>query len=258
MYNKRVRLISFFVIMLWLFSLNVVQALADDVDVRASLSLSGDDEYAVAQSAVWAVDSNNILTVSNMGNSTVFCLFFDGKEYSELSGDEKRDFMEKVLATVAKSGASARAKNKVYNFIASQDTAVTNALKYLQSDANADFASARKYFDPWSSVVGSILGVLCVLIFMCSSISVLFDVGYLVLPGVQAILERGDDNSKPFGVSREAYSALRDAEKSDEYRNVLAIYLKRRVGLIVTMALCLSYVISGKMYDIVIFFIDAF
>lgn len=200
--------------------------------------------------------SDKILSYTTSGDSGL--LKFSNKIYSSLDAEDKRTFMETALRATTKTGLSPKTKNKVYSFIANQDTPVTNAMKYLQSDASTDFVEAKKWFDPFSGVIGTILGVLCVAVFMFSGLSIVFDVFYLVLPGLQAILERGEDNKKPFGVSREAYSSLKDAEKDTEYHNVIGIYMKRRIGLLIVMAVCIGYLISGKIFDFITFIIDAF
>ena len=257
--------------LLWVFSLGIVAYADTDtsldpstfspVEVEASLSVPSDpniDSICVTANDEVGVAILHVEAISSASSGTGVILKFDNKEYSKLSAEDKRTFMEHALSATTKSGLGAKVKNKVYNFIASQDTAVTNALKYLQSDANADFVSAKKFFDPWSGVVGTIMGILCVAVFMFSGFSILFDMGYLILPGVRYLLERGEDNVKPFGVSREAYSAFKDSEKSEEYKNVLSIYMKRRIGLIFTMCICIGYLISGQIFDIVMTIMDAF
>ena len=270
-------LVSILLLMLWVSSLGLVVFADSDtstgslppstfspVEVEASLSIPSDPTIdAICMKANESVGGIVILYTEGVSGGTTsgsvaMILKFKNQEYSKLSGEDKRTFMENALSATTKSGLGAKVKNKVYNFIASQDSAVSNALRYLQSDANADFVSAKKFFDPWSGVVGTIMGVLCVFVFMFSGFSIMFDMGYLILPGVRYLLERGEDTVKPFGVSREAYSAFKDAEKSDEYKNVLSIYMKRRIGLIFAMSICIGYLISGKVFDIVMTIIDAF
>lgn len=242
-----------------IFTGNMVYA-DEDVSVDSSVSIEGNSASVAsicsqANNSVHMTGSKVILSYSSSGNSGL--LKFSNRNYSSLDSDEKEKFMETALSAVSKTNLSAKTKNKVYNFIAGQDTPVTNAMKYLQSDANADFLEAKKWFDPFSGVIGTILGVLCVAVFMFSGLSIVFDICYLVLPGMQAVLERGEDDKRPFGVSREAYSALKDAEKDTEYKSVLAIYMKRRVFMLIIMSICIGYLISGQIYDIIAFFIDA-
>lgn len=185
-------------------------------------------------------------------------LSFSNKLYAELDMETKREFMETALKTTKESSLGVQAKNKVYNFIEQQDETASAAVKYLKSDASADFAEARSWFRPFSSVFGVIMGVMCLLIFMFLGASIVFDLCYLLIPGVQLLLERGKTNERPVGVSREAWKTQQDLERKTEYQNALTIYLKRRVGIILVCTLCLGYVISGKIYDVIVFFIDVF
>lgn len=235
---------------------------ADDaVSVDSSITVDGNSAEIAnictqANNSVNAKGSSVILSYKASSNSGL--LKFSNRFYSKLDSTEKRTFMETALSATTKTGLNAKTKNKVYNFIANQDVPVTNAMKYLQTDANADFVEAKKLFDPFSGVIGTILGVLCVAVFLFTGLSIVFDVFYLVLPGVQMVLERGEENKKPFGVSKEAYASLKDSEKDGEYHNVLSIYMKRRIWLILIMSICIGYLISGAIYDLVVFFIDAF
>lgn len=185
-------------------------------------------------------------------------LSFSNKDYKDLDMDTRRDFMETALSATKESGLGSKTKNKVYNFIEQQDSTVSAAVKYLKSDASADFVGAKSWFRPFSGVFGYIMGFLCLAIFMFLGASIVFDIAYLVLPGMQLLLEHGNTDKRPFGVSREAWKTQREIESADKYQNAVVVYAKRRVGIILICSLCLAYVISGKVYDIIIFFIDIF
>lgn len=188
-------------------------------------------------------------------------LRFSNRVYNGLDHEDKEKFMECALSYIANlpETVSAQMRNSVYNFIAKQDTAVTAAMKYLKVNAGADLVEAEKWFAPFNSVIGTIIGVLCIVIFLFLGLSILFDIFYIVIPPFQALLESGSDGSKkPWGVSREAWGSMRDAEKSDEYKNVMSMYFKRRAGVLVIVALAITYLVSGKIYDLVVWFVDAF
>ena len=252
-FNKYV-LAIFLALVCLLSSVSVVYA----VDVDAMLSIdaasTGLVQNICSEANKYAKSGSPVLACSSGTNT----LTFSNKNYAKLEHDEKEDFMEAALSATTKSGLNKKQKNKVYNFIAGQDTPITNSMKYLQSDASTDFLEAKKIFDPFSGVVGTILGVLTTAIFLFSALSILIDIMYLVLPGLQAILERGEENKRPLFVSNEAYTAKKDSEKDSEYKNVLSLYIKRRIGLIIAMAICIGYLISGKMYDVIAYFVDAF
>lgn len=260
MKNNIFRIIVLFILLMLLSGITCSAESSEPVDIKASVTVP----EGSAEIANICIQANNSLgssyeeILSYRSSTDGGLLTFDNTTYSSLDSIDRRTFMEAALKATTKTGLNARTKNKVYNFIASQDTAVTNAMKYLQVDANADFVEAKKFFDPWSGVVGYVLGVLSVSIFMFSGLSIAFDIGYIVLPGLRLVLNFGDDNKKPFCISKEAFTAVRDTESCEEYKNTLGVYMKRRVGLIIAMSICVGYLISGRLFDMVMYFIDAF
>lgn len=249
-----------FIFILMNISLSV--SAADNIDAVIQVP----SNYSATISVI-CNNANNSVGYNSAGNQILHygtgtngegLLYFTAKNYNKLNTDDKNTFMEKALSATTKASLPAKTKNAIYNFIASQDTPVSNAMKYLKSDANADFVEAKKWFDPWSGVVGTIIGVLCVCIMMFLGLSITLDIFYIVIPGMQLMLDKGEENKKPLLISREAYTSVKDAEKDTEYRNVLSTYLKRRVGLIIILAICLGYLVSGKIYDIVAYLIDSF
>lgn len=232
----------------------VLSVYADPSDIDAT--------YQTIENSAYLVDictqANNSIGKEILSyDSSTGLLRFSNKLYKDLDTDDKEEFMETALSAVRKSGMYASNKQGVYNFIASQDTAISGAMKYLQSDAGADLAEAKKYFAPFSGVIGTILGLLSLLTFMFLGLSITFDVFYLVLPFFQGIVDK-EDGRKPFGVSNEAWKAKEDAAVSTEYKNSLSLYFRRRLGVIVAVAIAIGYLISGKLYDIVVYLIDAF
>lgn len=243
-------------LMVLLFAVNPMVVSAAEID--ATLQTSKNSAYL----SELCTESNasvgeTILTY----DATSGLLRFSNKTYADLESEDKEEFMETALSYVAgmPDTVSAKMQNSVYNFISQQDTAVTAAMKYLQVNAGADLVEAEKWFDPFNSVIGTILGVICVLIFLFLGLSILFDIFYIVIPPFQAMMDAGNDgNKKPWGVSREAWGSMRDAEKSDVYKNVLSLYFRRRAGILVIVAIAITYLVSGKIYDVVIWLVEAF
>lgn len=188
-------------------------------------------------------------------------LRFSNRNYRKLTAEKREDFMEAALTYVSKmpDNASAKMKNSVYNFIAQQDEAVSAAMKYLKVNAGADLVEAEKWFSYISGFISTVFGVLCILIFMFLGFSIILDIFYLVIPPFQALLDStGDETKKPWGISREAYMSVQEAEKSDEYKSVVSMYLTRRIKVIIVVAIAITYLVSGKIYDIVVWFADSF
>jgi hypothetical protein len=184
-------------------------------------------------------------------------LSFSSKNYSTLTVLEKREFMEVTLLSVNSSGLSPQAKNKTYNFIEEKDSTASAGVKYLKSDAGVDFATAAYLLRPFSGFVGIVLGVMSVFIFIMLGVVMASDLAYMVLPSVRIIGDRSD-GERPRWVSREAFHAVKEAEGSTTYKGVLGMYLKLKIPLILGMSVCMTYLISGKVFDIIGFLVDAF
>lgn len=181
---------------------------------------------------------------------------FSNAKYSQLPTNEKREYMETAMVSVQKSGLSTQRKSKMYNFVADQDGPVTAAIRQLKGDTSADFVTAGSWFKPFSGPISVALGMVTIFIFMFLSFSVVLDLAFLVVPFFRAMLERGDGKMSRF-VSPEAQSAIRETESAGtgDYKGYLGVYFKRRAISMFIISLCLMWLISGKIYDVVAYFI---
>lgn len=181
---------------------------------------------------------------------------FANSEYGILTTPEKREYMETALVSIQKSGLSTQRKSKAYNFVADQDGPVTGAIRQLKGDTSADFVTAGSWFKPFSGPISIFLGAATILIFLLLSFSFVFDLTYLVIPMFRAMMERSDGKYNRF-VSNEAQSAIRESESAgaNNYKGYLGVYFKRRAVSVLIISLCLMYLITGKIYDLVAYFI---
>lgn len=198
-----------------------------------------------------------IVTIGYGNNSGI--ISFHNGTYMKLSLDERKAYMSDVLSGIKASSLGTVSKNKLYNFFYEQDSEVTQALKYLTEDTSADLARARKWFLPFTGGIGTAMGVFSLVVFMFLGVSSLWDVAYLALPGLQLVLERGDDKKRPFGVSTEAWKVNREiANDYNNSKSVISAYLRRRVPVIMVCAVCIVYLVSGKVYEMLGYFANAF
>lgn len=252
--NSILRRVSLLLAIVVLVLTNPEVTIADSVTSTVDIP----SDYAAAVGAMVDSVSNStktkIMWVEYKNSGAL--LHFDNVAYNKLDKKQKESFMSDILSRLNSSSMGANAKNKVYNFVASQDPAVTSALKYLQTNTNADFVEAKNWFDPASKPISIALGVLSLLIFLFLGAGIVMDLSYMILPGMQLILERGESNKKPFGVSLEAWKATREAMDTNE--NTLSIYLKRRIPVIILVSIALGYLITGGFYDMIMYIVDAF
>lgn len=242
---------------LLMVSFNTLIVFADRSDID-SVTYVGESQTAILSicSSANSVAGTEILVYTGSDG----LLSFSNKKYTGLTVDVRRDFMETALLSTKESGLGTQVKNKVYNFIANQDSTTSAAVKFLMSDASADFATAASWFKPFGSVFGVLLGLLSLFIFMFIGLSITIDIAYMVLPGVRVMIE-GGMSGKPKWISREAFSAVKESEEgmqNNNYKGYMGIYFKRRVPSILAMSIALGYLISGEIYSIIVYIVDAF
>lgn len=251
---KKFKILLLFMVSAIMLVYSSIMVYADRSEVDSSIAMQPSGEISRVCEQANGVANKEVLVYSSDG-----VVSFSNSLYSELDTTQKREFMEVALGATRATGLGSQQKNKLYNFIAEQDSTTSAAIKYLKSDASADFVAAKSWFHPFSKYISPVLGLICLLVFMFMAMSMLFDCAYLVLPMFQGLLERGEPNKRPFGVSREAYITMRDINK-DKYegRNILSVYFSKRMPVLIICAICLGYLVTGKIYDIMSFIVDAF
>lgn len=239
-----------------LFSLmvGVSSAYAEGSDIDAVIDMGNDATVGAVVNQISHATDHSFLEYSSSDG----ILTFKNSEYYKLSSDERYEYMNTALGAVKDSNLSTMGRSKMFNFIADQDTATTAALRNLQTDANANVASATVMFKPFSGIVGTILGIITLLIFIFMTLSVVIDTAYIVLPPARMALETRSDGEKPPFITYAAHTSVKDAESGTEYRSAIGVYFRRRLVQFIVIGLCLLYLISGEIWGVVIFLIEAF
>lgn len=178
--------------------------------------------------------------------------------YTDLDAEQKKAAMSAVLTTISKSTLPQNTRLRLYNFVAEQDESVSSLVRQLSNDVNADFATAYSWFKPFSGTVSTVLGFLAIIIFVALGLMIVIDLAYLVIPPFRSAIEK-TDGSKPNWVSNEAYKATLEVEKGDsKSKSTLWVYFKSKAVQLVILAICLLYLIQGKIYSLVAWIIDTF
>lgn len=145
-------------------------------------------------------------------------------------------------------------------------------LASLLQNTKPDYVAANRLYEPFSGVVGTILGVISVLLMAALGVTMALDLAYITIPAFQMALggtnEGGHgDKSKGIGgiISQEAKKAVQAADGgaggqagSGEYRAAVGIYFKYRWKGLVMLGICLLYLVQGQIYSFVAWFIDLF
>lgn len=158
------------------------------------------------------------------------------------------------------------------NTVAQQTGMASTMLSTILSETTPDYLTANRIYAPFSGVIGTILGLLSVLIMAFLGVTMGLDIAYITIPAVQMAFG-GDDNAGQDGkggfkgsklISAEAHAAVKAADGgggqggSGEYKAAVGIYFKYRWKGLVLLAICLLYLVQGEIYSLIGWFLDLF
>lgn len=129
----------------------------------------------------------------------------------------------------------------------------------ILKNTKPDFVTANAIYQPFSGLVGTLLGLGAVLIMAFLGLVIVCDICYICLPPVRNFVEDSDGGhklakSKVF--SHAALYAVEEAENSDSGKQALGIYLRKSIGKLILLGICLMYLIQGQLYVLVGWILD--
>ena len=145
-------------------------------------------------------------------------------------------------------------------------------LASLLQNTKPDYTTANRIYEPFSGVVGTILGIIAILIMSALGITMALDLAYITIPAFQMAMGCSDESGngtkgKGIGgiISQEAKSAVKAADGGQggqsgdgSYKAAVGIYFKYRWKGLVLLGICLLYLVQGQIYSFVAWFIDLF
>ena len=191
------------------------------------------------------------------GSDSKSCtLVFDFSTYKKLSQDKKSDIMDFSLSKVKDSNISTTNRNKVYNFISSNDESTASLVRQLQNDVRVDFAKAYLIFKPWSGWIGVFLGLGALGIVVVLGLSLMIDISFISIPLVQMFLSKDGNLDKVKFVTNEALTSVKEAEGTS--KDALVIYGGKKTKQLFVISIMIIYLASGKIFLLIGWFIDLF
>lgn len=147
----------------------------------------------------------------------------------------------------------------------SKDGVGSKFLNEILKNTKPDFVTANAIYEPFSGLVGTILGVIAVLLMAFLGIVMVCDISYIALPPVRNLVADQDGDAHKIAKSKifshDAIYAVQCAESTSDGgsgggKQALGIYLKRRVVMLCILGICLLYLIQGQVYTLVGLLLD--
>lgn len=127
----------------------------------------------------------------------------------------------------------------------------------ILKNTKPDFVTANAIYQPFSGLVGTILGLLSILICALLGIVMAADICYITLPPVRNFVAEDDNSNGKIAKSKifshDAIYAVQCAEDTSDGgsgggKQALGIYLKRRIFALILLGVCLVYLLNGALY----------
>lgn len=302
MVKSKNRLVAFMLLVLMtltmLFSsFTVVHADADAYTTLVTTCKSGKvDTYKKGTKSVKTDVSKNRYKMSSGGTILYTALWASDaatqgndlftQDFDSLTSGAKQDFLKDVF-TVANAKVDRDdlyVKTGTVSMVTSETvTDMTNVMQQqtgmggtllasLLQNTKPDYVTANRIYEPFSGTVGTILGIIAILIMAALGLTMALDLAYITIPAVQMALGGSDEQGngakgKGIGgfISQEAKSAVKAADGGQggqsgdgSYKAAVGIYFKYRWKGLVILGVCLLYLVQGQIYSFVAWFIDLF
>lgn len=180
------------------------------------------------------------------------------------------------------SGANTETVNILYQYLEGKEGMGSVLMASIMENTKPDFASANKIYKPFSGLVGTVLGVIAIVIMALLGITMALDIAYITIPAIQLMLDGGEGGGThtggPMGqpgagggkgkglsglVSQAARNAVQAAagqgnqgQGGEGNKMALGVYFKYRWLELCVLGICLLYLVSGNIYSFVAWLLD--
>lgn len=179
-------------------------------------------------------------------------------------------------------GANSETVGILYEYLEGKDGMGSVLMASIMENTKPDFSAANKIYAPFSGLVGTILGLIAILIMALLGITMALDIAYITIPAIQLMLDGSEGGGTHTGmqpgalgaggghgkglsglVSQAARNAVQAAagqgnqgQGGEGNKMALGVYFKYRWLELVVLGICLLYLVSGNIYSFVAWVLD--
>lgn len=193
-------------------------------------------------------------------------------QFQDLTKEEQQRFTTELVEhandQVGENGVTNATVTGLLQKLQTKKGMGSKLLTEILKNTKPDFVRGNAIYQPFSGIIGTILGLGAILILALLGIVMVSDLAYITLPPYRALMGGGEDSgtgkrdgAAKFLVSHEAVSSVMEAEGSSEgsqggYKYAIGIYLKRRILALIILGLALLYLVQGQIYALVGYIMD--
>lgn len=261
------RIVSLFVSVVMVLSMSTVVFAISEEEAMQNLTSNvhdaiSDNKYTLDGGG--STTGSTIMVQESDGSKTYT---IDEDAYDGLTSSSQTSFVEDVVEAsndqIGKRGVTQDTVQIWFKDLQQKDGVGSKFMNVILKNTKPDFVTANAIYEPFSGIVGTLLGLGAVLIMALLGLVIVADIAYIALPPVRMFSEGGSNGAKKDGLrshlfSNDAIKAVEIAENSpnDSPKQALGIYFKRRVVMLIILGICLLYLVQGQIYTLVGWILD--
>lgn len=225
---------------------NKLANLVTDLDMQGKYSFDGSGNFKCTG------EDGSEVTILKIDPSGTKVIFYEDEFEGADVGDRKKALDNFVEACNEADITDTTAQNINEKFVEADATVSSSMMGLLLDNVGADLFTAMKWISPMLKFLRVLIGVGCIVIILLLVFSTVMDCVYIGLPMWREHAEK-DGVQKPFGVSMEAISTVKEVEgdTGGKYKNPYVVYIRRRATTYFVLALCILYLIAGELSGLI-------
>ncbi len=227
----------------------------DDAATSKVATLESTADKALAGTLA-TVDSGNLCSDGCFTIDDTGAIKCNTTKYDALTAEEKISHRQQALNKLGSAGFSSAGLKLIEKGFKNKGATDAELLTSLFANTKADLFTAMKWFSPFQVTVGLILGIGVIFIILLLIASTAFDLVYIGLPMARNVMDGKAEQSgkpRPFGVSTDAVRVVNDNEGDNKGTggNMYVAYFKKRVVTYIILAICILYLVSGQLSNVI-------
>lgn len=225
---------------------NKLKGVVSDTAMQSKYNFNASGEFECTGSSGTPV---SIIEIDPLGSK----ITFHAENFEEADKSDRNHALDNFVDVCNEAEITENTAQNINEKFTEADSTVGSAMMgLLLNNVSADLFTAMKWISPMLSFLRVLIGVGCIVIILLLVFSTVMDCVYIGLPMWREHSEK-DGGGKPFGVSMEAISTVKEVESDTggKYKNPYVVYIKRRATTYFVLALCILYLIAGELSGLI-------
>lgn len=179
-------------------------------------------------------------------------LQFNSGDFAKATERSKKRAVKSFITIMQESNLDAQVQQNLFDSMAGADKELqAMMLPLIFDNTSADLYTAMKWVSPILQVFRVVLGIGAIVLIALIFLSTVLDCAYIGIPMARGNKEGGSGNDKPFGISYDAISVVKEVESSldgnNRYKNPYFLYFIRRSTTYIVLVICILYLVVGEL-----------